>query len=395
MKLLQDLAPSLNPGGQQIVGSCGSCAWSSDGRYFAWSCGHRIVKVIRHNGVSDSSDIEDPSSVILSNGEAQRLQPLTIDAGDLVWSVAFGCRSTCKKTNNGRYRFHVFDDVTLAIGLRNGRIRTWDIKTGQLKLELSDHNTIVSDLRFAPDGSLRLISGSHDGTIKVWDIDDDGNMTKTIRTIYHKVFGCCWSPDAKYMVAVGDHKSVHMWDMRTYTLVRRMEGHLHYVSKCEYSPDGTLIATASYDTRVIVWDAQAGIPLMELFHMRPPPSLIFAGGANGAYVRGVSFSHDSQYIASVCDNGFLRVWNINDHDLPEEEEPVHDARFCLFSPDGTEIAAGTSKGHALIWKRSLQVSSLQQLCRSLIRRHLDAAKIESAKSKILPNRLVEYLQYSF
>ena len=50
MKLLQDLAPSLNPGGQQIVGSCGSCAWSSDGRYFAWSCGHRIVKVIRHNG---------------------------------------------------------------------------------------------------------------------------------------------------------------------------------------------------------------------------------------------------------------------------------------------------------------------------------------------------------
>ena len=37
-------------------------------------------------------------------------------------------------------------------------------------------------------------------------------------------------------------------------------------------------------------------------HMYPTPSPIFAGGANGSYVRAVSFSHDARHIATVCDD---------------------------------------------------------------------------------------------
>jgi len=40
-------------------------------------------------------------------------------------------------------------------------------------------------------------------------------------------------------------------------------------------------------------------------HCTPPLSLIFAGGANGSYVRSVSFCHDGRHVATACDDGYV------------------------------------------------------------------------------------------
>ena len=45
-------------------------------------------------------------------------------------------------------------------------------------------------------------------------------------------------------------------------------------------------------------------------HLYPPPSPIYAGGANGSYVRGVSFCHDGRHIASVADDGYVFMFLI-------------------------------------------------------------------------------------
>ena len=39
-------------------------------------------------------------------------------------------------------------------------------------------------------------------------------------------------------------------------------------------------------------------------HCTPPLSMIFAGGANGSYVRSLSFCHDGRHVATVCDDGY-------------------------------------------------------------------------------------------
>ena len=52
--------------------------------------------------------------------------------------------------------------------------------------------------------------------------------------------------------------------MKTYQLEHRLEGHHHNVCKCQFSPDGAILATASYDTRVILWDAFRGTQIMQL-----------------------------------------------------------------------------------------------------------------------------------
>lgn len=46
-------------------------------------------------------------------------------------------------------------------------------------------------------------------------------------------------------------------------MIRKLEGHHHDVVACDFSPDGALLATASYDTRVYIWDPHTGAILME------------------------------------------------------------------------------------------------------------------------------------
>jgi WD repeat/SOCS box-containing protein 1 len=367
-----------------------ACAWSPDGSYFAWSCGNRIVRLVpwnRHKHTTVFSDAED------IDGQYLDQQPVVIDAGELVWAVAFG--SSVADTNPRSitlnwWRYKVAKDLVLATGLKSGRIRTWDVTTGQLLLELVDHRDVIRDLRFAPDGSMRLLSASRDGLLKMWDLQDDGNMYATLKTDSKWLYACGWSPDAKMLVSVGSNKSVILWDTDSMKRIRKLDGHYHDVCSCDFSPDGALLATSSYDTRVIVWDPYTGDKLMELRHMYPQPSPIYAGGANGSYVRGVNFSHDGRHIASVCDDMYLRFWDSFDPASPEQVASVSNSLCCSYSPDGAVLAVGTRNGSVSFWLSPMQVSSLQHLCRMAIRRVVPSTKVDGL---FLPSRLKSFIRY--
>ena len=80
---------------------------------------------------------------------------------------------------------------------------------GHLLCILDDHTKLVRCLSFAPDGSQVLVSGSNDGTLKLWDLDDDGNMTHTFHTPLKNIVHCCkFSPHAKYLAACGEKRLV-------------------------------------------------------------------------------------------------------------------------------------------------------------------------------------------
>jgi WD repeat/SOCS box-containing protein 1 len=71
---------------------------------------------------------------------------------------------------------------------------------------------------------------------------------------------------------------------------------------CSFSPDGAVLATASWDSQVILWDPYTGVKLKSLYHLHPPPNMIYASGANSAWVRGVSFAKNGLNIATISDD---------------------------------------------------------------------------------------------
>ncbi|KAK7000056.1 WD repeat and SOCS box-containing protein 1 [Biomphalaria glabrata] len=366
-------------------GEAWSCAWSSDNSYFAWSSGHRNLHLIPWD--SNRRKRHNPTDNEGLNGRKYHL----IDCGENIWSLAFGSGFSHKGANTN-YRHCRFDqNLILATGLASGRIKLWNCHTGLLMIELLDHRDTVRCLDFTKDGSLQLVSASRDGSLKLWDLHNEGNMYSTFKQQPTMFYGCRFSPNARFIAAVGSSKTVYLWSSISFnSLPHRLDGHCNEVASCDFTPDSALLATASYDTKIIIWDTYRQIKLRTLGHLFPSPSLIFAGGANDHYVRSISFGQDGLTLASVCDDGFVRFWNIVTPGDPVAVAPVYEAISCQFSSTQSVLSVGCRNGDVKFLKTSNSVPSLLNLCRKTVRRVLSTGQVDALP---VPKMLISYLQY--
>ncbi len=60
------------------------------------------------------------------------------------------------------------DGSRIVTGSVDGTAKVWDARTGSASLDLIGHKGAVTSALFSPDGS-RIVTGSSGGTAKVWD----------------------------------------------------------------------------------------------------------------------------------------------------------------------------------------------------------------------------------
>jgi serine/threonine protein kinase len=73
------------------------------------------------------------------------------------------------------------DGSRIVSGSHDETLKVWDAETGQEMLTLKGHSDGVMSVSFSPDGR-RIVSGSHDETLKVWDAET-GQETFTLEEI--------------------------------------------------------------------------------------------------------------------------------------------------------------------------------------------------------------------
>lgn len=110
-------------------------------------------------------------------------------------------------------------------------------------------------------------------------------------------------------VSGGDDFTLILWDLRSAKMLQRLEGHTAKIMSVTVSADTTLIASASWDSRIGLWDANTGALRAWL-----------TGHKSG--VNDVAFSKDGTLLYSASMDGTIRSWNVADGS-PERVEVNH------------------------------------------------------------------------
>lgn len=180
---------------------------SETGAVVVWDLGNRVVRYAFRSHTDCVTSIQfSPDSSILASASSNG----TMIIWDMKTSRQIRKYNTRSDSKDSILAF--YDNTSYATGSSGSSIRLWDVShhSAQSLLILSGHIGSVNAAAFSPNGN-RLISGSDDTTIRLWDMNAE----------------------------------------ETYAILR---GHTGNVTAVEFSRGMSLIVSGSEDMTVRVWD---------------------------------------------------------------------------------------------------------------------------------------------
>ncbi|KAG4427607.1 hypothetical protein IFR05_016910, partial [Cadophora sp. M221] len=200
---------------------------------------------------------------------------------------------------------------------------------------LEGHTGSVSSVAFSPDDK-QVVSGSHDGTIRLWDAAT-GEPLQTLEGHTGSVFSVAFSPDGKQVVSSSYDKTVRLWDTATGAPLQTLEGHTDWVYSAAFSPDGKQVVSGSGDEMVRLWDAATRAPLQTL-----------EGHTDSAF--SVAFSPDGKQVVSGSGDGTVRLWDaVTGAPLQMLEGHTSSVYSVAFSLNGKQVVSGSGDETVRLW----------------------------------------------
>jgi WD40 repeat protein len=149
-----------------------------------------------------------------------------------------------------------------------------------------------------------------------------------------------FSPEGKIVASASSDKTIRLWEVETGQMLRVLDHHRDSVTSIAFSPDGKTIASGSLDKTVAICDVKTG-------------RLIRTLADHDDEVNSVSFSPDGKTIASGSRDATINLWNATTGEVIHTiEVPGSEFRTVAFSRDGKMLASGSSDKTVRLWQVS-------------------------------------------
>ncbi|KAG9128302.1 hypothetical protein FRC07_001237 [Ceratobasidium sp. 392] len=187
------------------------------------------------------------------------------------------------------------------------------------EITLQDHTKVVSALAVDPSGA-RVVTGSHDYDVKLWDFGGMDARFKPFRSwepaeSYHvhdlkysnagdKFLVISGTSQAKLYERDGEEVATFIKGDPYIRDMKNTAGHVGELTACAWHPkEANLFITSSHDSTIRIWDVE---------NKRKQKTVIVVKSkerGTRTKVMSCAYSRDGKMIAGACLDGALHIWN--------------------------------------------------------------------------------------
>ncbi|KAM9543650.1 autophagy-related protein 16-1 isoform 6-T6 [Guaruba guarouba] len=214
--------------------------------------------------------------------------------------------------------------------------RIWTVDDNRLRHTLTGHSGKVLSAKFLLDNA-RIVSGSHDRTLKLWDL----RSKVCIKTVF--AGSSCNDIVCTEQCVMSGHfdKKIRFWDIRTETIVKELEL-LGRITALDLNSERTELLTCSRDDLLKIIDLRISA-VKQTFSAQ--------GFKCGSDWTRVVFSPDGNYVAAGSADGALYIWNVLTGKLERTLTKHHSSPInaVAWSPAGAHVVSVDKGNKAVLW----------------------------------------------
>ena len=224
------------------------------------------------------------------------------------------------------------DNGTLISGSWDDTLRAWNVTTGRQRWEQDVGNYVFAVALPSHDPNFIAYGGQANYNIRM-RYSDDGDWRGEVSGHTDRVNSLAFKPNSYLLASASGDDTVRIWDVGNNNRrhVRTLRGHTEKVVSVAWSPDGRTLASASGDGTVRLWNPDNGINFA-----------VLRGHTNWVYC--VAWSPDGRTLASGSHDQTVRIWDPDTHDTRRVLRGQNASVWGLaFHPNGQTLASGGGK----------------------------------------------------